>query len=350
MSIKVNDIIKINVNRKLIEKGVKHAEKSWPYTYNRMGKGDIYARVRNIVKGVIAQEALSCVFSELNIPYETEERERWFEVNHCDFQILTSKKDLKLKVDIKSFWISQNDRRQYEQIQKEGAKYFLDCHALVPKDQLEGREMEDDDVYIFAFAVGTEIKKASFDQLNFQSSFEWLIHCMKKYEFCRPERYLKEYGDTPLGTIKVISSSQDANCEFVLGGTRSRREFYQEKITLNSNGIGKTKGEFFQLFFIRPADKNWVPSNKIIIKSEDGNTDNIPPIYGYENKNRERNGWADIWVYAEEIYYVGFATKKYLKNNAKILPRYSKVKQFETKTDNYGILVKHLLPLSNLKL
>lgn len=57
MSIVAKNILTTKVKKEWIVKGCQYAEKSWPYTYNRMGKSNIYQRLRNIVKGVIAQEA-----------------------------------------------------------------------------------------------------------------------------------------------------------------------------------------------------------------------------------------------------------------------------------------------------
>lgn len=340
MSIKVNAIKKLSVDKQWIIKGTKYAEKSWPYTYNRMGKSDIYQRLRNIVKGVIAQESLGFLLHSIGIPYETKPREKWYEVNRFDYLVNTSKG--KLVIDIKSFFIPRSNTL----FKQEGDNYFLDCSALVPKDQIEGREMNDNDIYIFAFIVGVEQKEMEMGL--FPTECKWLIHCMWEYEFFKPPKYLNEYGCTPLGTIKVSSVPRDTNREFILGGTAKEKQFYFEKIRFDSNGISETKKEFFQLFFIRPTD-NKLPSGNIQIESKEKKVANIPPTYGFKGPNS--NGWDDIWIYDAEIYYVGFATKGYFKNHADLVPRFSKtVKQWEPKTDNYGILVKDLPnPISKLE-
>lgn len=332
MSIKVNAIKSLPVDEQWIVKGTKYAEKSWPYTYNRMGKRDIYQRLRNIVKGVIAQESLGFLLRTINISYEIKPREKWYDVNRFDYLVNTTKG--KLMIDIKSFFIPRSNLL----FKQEGKNYFLDCSALVPKDQIEGREMKDNDIYVFAFIVGKEQKSSEMGL--FPVECKWLIHCMWEHKFFKPSIYLNEYGHTPLGTIKVLSSAKNANREFIFGGTAKEKEFYFEKIRLDNKGSSETKKEFFQLFFIRPTD-NKLPASDIQIKSEDKKVAIIPATYGF--RGPDYNGWDDIWIYDAEIYYVGFATKGYFKNNADMVPRYSKtVKQWEPKTDNYGILCKDL--------
>lgn len=262
-------------------------------------------------------------------------------MNRFDYSVNTSKRQC--SVDIKSFFVVADN----PEFKKQGLEYFMDCSALVPKDQLEGREMEDEDIYVFAFMVGREHKFFASDL--FPTETKWLVHCMWEYEFFKPPKYLNEYSNDPLGILKISCESKDVNKEFVLGGTCQEKKFYFEKICLGKNCFAETNGQFFQLFFIRPFD-NKLPAGKIRIEAKKGReTSSIPSLYGFDGP--EKNGWEDIWIYDAEIHFCGFSKKKYFKENAELFPRFSKtVKQWEPKTDNYGILIKHLpSDISSLK-
>ncbi len=316
-----------------IKTGSKYAEKSWPYTYNRMGKSDIYQRLRNIVKGIIAQEALGHLLNSFNIPFVTKPKEKWYEVNRFDYLIKTSKGNV--LIDIKSFFVP-NSRPE---LKSEGDSFFLDCSALVPKDQLESREMKDDDIYVFAFMIGRENKKPSSDLFN--AECRWLIHCFWEHHYFKPRKYLVQFGPSRLGSIELHCVQRDAGREFILGGTIEEKDYQTENIKIASNSYGKSMKSFFQLFFIRPLD-NKLPSGNIEINSElDNKPIIIPAIHGFNSPTQ--NGWEDIWIYDARICFVGLSTKEYFKKHAEFIPRFSKtVKQAETKTDNYAISIKDL--------
>lgn len=338
MSIKVTDFKKVKVNDLWVEKGTEYAQKSWPYTYNRMASKDIYKRLRNIVKGIIAQESLGYILNDLGISYETKPKERWYDVNRFDYLVNVSKEEL--IIDIKGFFVSKDD----DLYKKQGSNYFLDCYALVPVDQMEGREMKSNDIYVFAFIVGRENKLTV--EYSYCIKPKWLLHCFWEYEFFKPPKYINEKGDMPLGKIELKSSYKNAGMEFVLGGTTKPKDMCFETIKLNNEGRGASKKEFFQLFFIRSV-KNELPLDNINVTTESGESIYIPAIYGF--KNPENNGWGDIWIYDVEIYFVGFSTKEYFKTNSEKIGRFAKLKQFETKTDNYGIIVRDLpYPIDNL--
>jgi len=74
MVVNENDILALKAKDKWIIPAVKYAEKSWPCTFNRMGKANIYERMRNIAKGIIVQQAFENLLKEKGVKYETDRK------------------------------------------------------------------------------------------------------------------------------------------------------------------------------------------------------------------------------------------------------------------------------------
>lgn len=344
------DIMIIEALDKFVETGTKYAEKSWVYTFNRMGKADIYERMRNIVKGIIPQAAFEFLLKQKKINYQTEPRERWYEINRYDIFVDNR------KYDIKANFIDTS-KTEFRNLSPNNVTPLLNCSALVPTDQLHSRSMEDNDIYIFCFLTG-EIKNLNNYEPN-QMLFRkkdgnWIIHGFWEYEFIKPPKWINEYGNKNLGKITITSSDKsDEGKKFLVGGTKKERNFYAEEVKLNHRRA-TTEEEFFQLFFIRPLDC-LIPYGKLIVKTETGYEEIIQPRGGFEIRRIKekikltKNDWNDIWIYKPIIYFVGYMTKKEFLDNSEEIKRFDKtVKQFEPKTDNNRFYVYNLRPINEI--
>ncbi|MEM2175309.1 MAG: hypothetical protein QXI58_06785 [Candidatus Micrarchaeia archaeon] len=335
---------------KFVETGTKYAEKSWVYTFNRMGKADIYERMRNIVKGIIPQAAFEFLLKQKKINYQTKPRERWYEINRYDIFVDNR------KYDIKANFIDTS-KREFRNLSPDNVTPLLDCSALVPTDQLHSRSMEDNDIYIFCFLTG-EIKNLNNYQPNRmlfrEKDGNWILHGFWEYQFIKPPKWIKKHGNESLGKITIISKNKnDDGKEFLVGGTKEEKNFYVEKVKLN-NCEATTKEEFFQLFFIRPLDC-LIPYEKLIIKTEAGYEEIIHPKGGFKTQKirgkiqLRQNDWNDIWIYNPTIYFVGYMTKKEFLNKSEEIERFDKtVKQFEPKTLNNRLYVYQLRPIDEI--
>jgi|YelNatPaOPRAMG01_1025707.scaffolds.fasta_scaffold21271_3 hypothetical protein len=341
-----DDIITLKTKDKWIVPAVKYAEKSWPCTFNRMGKANIYERMRNIVKGIIVQQAFEDKLKECKIKYETKDRRKWYEIDRYDIYINGK------KYDIKTNWIDSIPNK----------KWLLDCSALVPTDQVYSRTLSDDDIYIFCFITGKIHNLNGYNPKEvlakpcFDKDGMWILHGFWDYEFLKPPKWIKAQGCKDLGHVLLKSTSRsDVGKSFILGGTRVQKEFQFEEITLDNKREAVTTREFFQLFFIRPLDNN-IPEGKIIIQTERGKVKEvINPRGGFMTERREKqlqllqNDWDDIWIYNSVIYMVGYMTKGEFKEKSEEIKRFDKtVKQFEIKTDNNRLFVSQLHPISDL--
>ncbi len=349
----LNEII-LDVEDKWVEDGTKYAEKSWPSTFNRMGKANIYERMRNIVKGIIPQSAIEDLLEYKNIHYETKDKKRWFEINRYDILVNG------IKYDIKSNFIDTN-KAYFRDLSPNNCSPLLDCSVLVPTGQLHARTMRDDDIYIFCFMTGDYNNLLGYDpkdELYRKTDTidgKWILHGFWGYEFTKPPRWTKVHGKDKLGHILLSSTSDlDINKEFLIGGTREEKEFSIEKIKLNGSKQATTREEFFQLFFIRVID-GLIPDGTIILESESDEREVIEPVGGFETQKVEReirlikNDWDDIWIYNGRLYFVGYMTKREFKSKSEEIERFDKtVIQFEPQVDNNRLHVTDLHPISDI--
>jgi hypothetical protein len=324
MSLNKNDIKVLSVKDEFVEDGTKYAEKSWVYTFNRMGKADIYERMKNIVKGIIPQSAIEYLLKKNRIKYETKDRKRWFEINRYDIFVEGR------KYDIKANFIDTR-RPEFSTLSPTNLEPLLDCSALVPTDQLHSRSMGDKDIYIFCFITGRandlygyNPKEVLVRRLN-QIDGRWILHGFWEYEFIKPPKWIQQYGKKKLGRISLRSSSKhDDGKEFLIGGTIEEKKFLTEKITL---------------------DKQKASTENETIKPRGGF--NIQKVKG--EFQLIQNDWNDIWFYDGTIYIVGYMTKEEFKRKSKEIKRFDKtVKQFEPKTDNNRLYVYDLHPIREI--
>jgi len=353
MSLNKNDIKVLSVKDEFVEDGTKYAEKSWVYTFNRMGKADIYERMRNIVKGIIPQSGIEYLLKKNIIKYETKDRKRWFEINRYDIFVEGR------KYDIKANFIDTR-RPEFSTLSPSNLEPLLDCSALVPTDQLHSRSMSDKDIYIFCFITGRtndlygyNPKEALVRRLN-QIDGKWILHGFWEYVFIKPPKWIQQYGKKKLGRISLRSlSKHDDGKEFLIGGTIEEKKFLTEKITLDKQKAS-TENEFFQLFFIRSLD-GLIPDGEIILNSKFGAKETIKPRGGFNIQRVKgefqliQNDWNDIWFYDATIYIVGYMTKEEFERKSKEIKRFDKtVKQFEPKTDNNRLYVYDLHPIGEI--
>ena len=344
MGIDVKDYITYNVNDKWIEHGCEYAQLSWTHTYNRMGRADIFYKMKNIVKGIVAQDGIESHLSKLNIQYKKKDRTRWYETDRYDLEVSGKKYDVKANRVANDFT---------------NPKDLLKYSALVPSDQLHARSLNDDDIYIFAFIDYKENEhppfydpRSSLDKFTGSPHGKWIVHGFWDYDFIRRKKSTIDR----VGTLEIKSNDQkDCGITFELGGTTEPKKAYYEQIKLNNLvPHGFSTADFYELFYIRPIS-NKLPNGKITISTSEGANDEINPLMGFASKivNREtkiqQNDWGDIWLYDCKVYYVGYMTKGDFKKNSEELKRFDKtVYQFETQTNNNRMYVKDLAPVSDL--
>lgn len=344
MGIDVNDFVKYSADDEWIKHGTEYAQLSWTHTYNRMGKADLFYKMKNIVKGIVAQDGMERHLTKQNIQYNKKDRKYWYDTDRYDLEVDGVKYDVKANRVANDF-ASPKDLLKYS--------------ALVPKDQLNARSLNEDDIYIFAYIYYKEKMhppfydpRSSLDEFTDADHGKWIVHGFWHYDFNRRNKSNLDR----VGTVEIRSDDQrDNSITFELGGTTQEKEAHVEHIKLNSlNSHGFSIADFYELFYIKPLT-NKLPNGTITITTSKGAKDVINPLMGFVSKkvNREiiitQNDWGDIWLYDAKVYYVGYMTKGDFKKQSEELKRFDKtVYQFEIQADNNRMYVNDLKPMSDL--
>src|SRR3989338_8187843 len=233
MVVKAKDIIIVPAQDFWINKSLEYAIKSWPFTYNRMGKPNTYHRIQNIAKGLIPQFAFEGILKKKNIKHDKFGETDWHKIDKYDIGINGKRCDIKSNfLDLDSTYLKSR------KFNPNNLNWFLDCQALVPTDQTWSETLKDDDYYIFAFVIG-RIKNLSPNPTlnrwspNTKPAGKKIMHSFWDYNWWKPKKWLIENGTNPLGKISIISSDKkDNRIEFELIGTSEPKVFMKEKIVL----------------------------------------------------------------------------------------------------------------------
>jgi len=320
--IKKDDIFIVHVTDDLMMPALEYAEKSLHFTFNRMGKGNLYVRAQNIVKGVIMEGAFRKLLDHHKVKYDLEGATHWTKKDKYDVRISGN------KYDVKGFFISNYDQRQ--EIKKDKS-WFLDCSALVPADQLEARTLEVNDKYLFPFLTGWTMNNITDLYDMFAGTRErYLIHAFWDYEWFKNPEWKS------LGEI-IINTKMNEKFTLRLIGQDGAREAQVEKIALKPIGEVKTKKKFYTLLSIQT---NNIPTGNLTVKS----------IRLKKTEKITLNDWGNILVYDGLVYFTGYMSKGEFKRQSKFIPRfYKKCKQYaETKTDNRAIEISKLHSLKDI--
>ncbi|MHA1369703.1 MAG: hypothetical protein ACTSRA_08335 [Promethearchaeota archaeon] len=317
-------ILKIEDNH--IIRGVNYAVKTWPVTFNRMGKGPI-DRIINIMKGITVEYAFIDYLEKNNIEHDLEGQTAWYKIDRYDIGV--KGKEIDIKTNYLDPFLPVLQARGIDQLNPNNTEWLLDCCALVPSDQLYSRTFPDNGYYIFAYLTGhfnpeVQVKKK-------------FAHAFWEYEWFKPARWIKEHGKPQLGRIQISSDSRaDKNEKFIVIGTKDYRQFYSETLQLDSNAEAETAEEFFQVFTLI-SEGGDLPTGTISVKGTNTTlVEDISPQIGFvshrdEKKNMivEQNDWGNIWIYDSYVYFAGCMTKGDFKEKSESIPRfYKKCKQY----------------------
>ncbi|MEM0143077.1 MAG: hypothetical protein QXL94_03885 [Candidatus Parvarchaeum sp.] len=340
-----NDVIIVDTKDIWVEKALDYALRSFYLTFNRMGTASPYRRIKNIAKGLIAEFAVEYFLKHNKLNVRRRGRTPWYAIDRYDLDVG------KIKIDIKSNFIDLGNKSLT--LSNDLRLDVLNCKALVPADQLNSKSLGPNDVYIFPFLSGylREFKNYNPSESLLRPNIDGrkIVHAFWDYEWWKPKKWEEEKyaGNAPqLGQIYIKSdNNNDKGFKFKLIGTSARRKFEQETIELNESCEALSEKSFFQLFAI-VSEGDRIPSGKLFIyaKKVPNLIEKIMPRGGFViNKNKTiQNDWDDTWIYDSKTFIAGFITKARFKRISKLVPRFTKEKLFETKTENKGVKAKRL--------
>lgn len=316
------DIFIVRVKTEMVINAVEYAQKSLHYTFNRMGKGNLYDRVRNIVSGVIMEEAFKRLLDYHKVHYDLLGHTHWTKKDKYDVGINGH------RYDVKGCVIT--DSEKINDIEQDKG-WLLDCSALVPADQIESRTLKDDDNYIFPFLTGRYMRDIREMYSLFDAPSEkHLVHLFWDYG------WFKNPDWRTLGKI-IIESKMDEKIHIAIGGQDESKELVIEKVLMMPLSLKKTNTEFYTLLFVQTND---TPKGGLIIESREIRKKEV--IKDFD--------WGNIWVYDGLVYLTGYTSKEKFREESIFSGRFSKdIKQYpETKTNNRKMGIQELRSLREI--
>lgn len=317
-----NDVFTVRVTTNMIIKSVEYAQKSLHYTYNRMGKSNLYDRVRNIVSGVIMENAFKRLIDYHNVHYDLLGHTHWTKKDKYDVGINGH------RYDIKGFFIG--DPEKIKSVERD-KRWLLNCSALVPADQIESRTLKDDDCYVFPFLTGRRMRNIEEIYSLFGPSQEkYLIHAFWDYDWTKNPAW------RTLGRM-IIESQMREKIHIAIGGQNKTKELVIEKVLMMPMSLYTTNTKFYTLLFIQTKD---TPTERLIIKSKEISKKEIIGTFD----------WGNIWLYDGLVYFTGYMSKREFREKSTFSKRFSKdIRQYaETKTDNRKIRIQELHSLRDI--
>jgi len=311
MLLNSKDIVQVDVVDDYIKAGVSYAEKSLHYTFNRMGKSS-YNRIRNIVKGVIMEEAFKGFLDSVDVEYDLLGATHWTKKDKYDVGINGS------RCDVKGFFIGKHE---HQQLIYKDPSWLLDCCALVPSDQVNSVNLKENDIYVFPFLTG-DTDEFSPNTFQFRDYY-YLIHDFFDY------KWIKNEGK-PLGKI-ILQSFMQNEVKVRIGGLDMNKEIVIEEVVLKPLKSHQTSNVFQTALFLQT---NEIPSGGIKV---------LCPKNVMEHQI-DQSAWGNVWIYNPKVFITGWIYKGDFREKSVEIPRYYKdCKQYsETRTINRKILVKEL--------
>ena len=314
-----SNILHVPCTPDLIEGGIAYALRSLTYAFDRAGSSP-YDRLRRVVANVAVELAFRRYLSHQNISFEVKNALPFTDHERYDVSLGGR------RCDLKSFLISH--REQIAEMQKNPA-VLLGAPALVPSDQHAADGHTDHDLYLFAFISGliaasqADLKKA----MEMKQSY-YLVHAMPQ-EWCKPLNW------NPLGPL-ALKSESDEELLVEVNGQDEARGFLTRTFSLPPKTKVVVEDSFYSLSSVHVRR---LPNARVGIRSTVRNeTYVIGPLT-----------WANLWVYAMDIYFMGYASRGEFNQRARTMPSGVRVFQYSTtRTKNLAMTMSELNPLEEL--
>jgi hypothetical protein len=204
--INAGDILRLDFTLDLTQGGISYACYSLPQLYTKAG----YA-ARNVLRHTVAQVAVEIALRrhlvEKRIPFEVRGAVPFTAPNHFDVMLRGQ------RCDIRTFLIT--NRNQIHSIQMDPG-LILEAPALVPVDQYAAEGQSNHDLYLIAFALGTNADSPADGGRSRESEGRMhLVHVMPG-SWAHPRAWI------PLGPLVLKSEDLEALALEIGGQDRDR--------------------------------------------------------------------------------------------------------------------------------
>jgi len=314
-----SDFLNLPYTPDMTQAGIRYACRSLPHTYNRMG-GSPLKRLRRIVAGKGVELAFKRYLNRNSIPHDVMGETPFTDPDQYDIAIGGR------HCDIKSFLITSKKRIRSL---RQHPEQLLAAQALVPVDQIERRQKNNNDILIFAFL--TALLTTNRDTLQKAIDAGQPIHMI----YAMPEKWARPEKWQGLGEL-VLKANTSGEIKLELGGQNRQRRFQSEQVILPPKTRRTAQSEFSALSYLHVPR---IPDGTIgIHNSLLGDTVLIEP-----------SEWGNIWVYGMEVIFTGYITRGEFRQKAERLPAGRPTFQYSrTRTENFTLPVRGLSPLKEL--
>jgi hypothetical protein len=317
--INAGDILRLDFTPDLTQGGISYACYSLPQLYTKAG----YA-ARNVLRQTVAQVAVELALRrhlvEKRIPFEVRGAVPFTAPNHFDVMLRGQ------RCDIRTFLIT--NRNQIHSIQMDPG-LILEAPALVPVDQYAAEGQSNQDLYLFAFALGTNADSPADGGRSRESEGRMhLLHVMPG-SWAHPRAWI------PLGPLVLKSEDLEA-LALEIGGQDRDRGNLARSVVLPPRTRLEVADDFHSVTYLHVGAR---PTGRLGIRSPSRK----------ETQVADPTEWRNIWINGTDIYVAGWITREQFRQRAILLHEGSRVFQYSrTRTRNLAVPVSELKPLTQL--
>lgn len=317
--ISVSDFIKLPYSADLTEGGIAYAVRSLAYNYDQMS-GSLYSRLRRIVGSSAVELAFRHYLTQQEIPYQVKGVTPFSNANRYDVSLGGH------RCDIKTFVTSK--RNQITEMRK-NPRLVLNAPALIPEEQFDAVNRQDQDIYLFAFLLGLTTNSPEDIQKAVQAGQNiYLIHPLRS-DWARPDIW------APLGRL-ALKSECDVPLTIEIGGLDADRNFISETLRLEPLTRVFAENQYHCLTYVH---SDIVPNARLGLHSA-----RLHDVYLIQTHE-----WGNIWIYGMETWLAGYMTHDEFRRKSSSIFAGSRVFQYsKTQTKNLSVPVADLRSLDDL--
>jgi len=314
-----NDFIELAYTGDLTSTGIIYTCKSLSFVNLQKDQPTI-KQLRQMVSGVAVELAFRRHLNSEKVPHSNLDTRPFTDPDRYDIAIGGR------KCKILTYILTQKNHIRHVRQHPEA---LLDAKALVTKRYATSDDLNDEDLYIFAFLnalITPDIH--SIEKAVKAKQPIYLIRTLPM-SWAKPKHWVS------LGNYS-LKSNDTQEIIVILGGLNANRHYQTEEVPLLPKERNVIRKDFYTLSYIyTPRLPNGILGIHNTITK---NTNIIEP--------RE---WKNIWVYGMEITLTGYITRREFRINAKHLPIGSQVFQNnKTYMNSLSIPIVDLHPIQDL--
>ena len=314
-----SDFIKLPYTSDLTEGGIAYAIRSLTYSHAQMS-GSLYSRLRRIVGSVVVELAFRRYLTQQGIPFDVKGVTPFSDANRYDVSLGGHRCDIKTYVTSK--------RNQITAMRRDPGLVLV-APALIPEDQLDAANHQDQDLYLFAFLLGLTTNSPEDIQKAVRAGqLIYLIHPLRS-DWARPEIW------APLGRL-ALKSECSVPMTVEIGGLDSDRNFVSETLRLEPLTRAFASNRYYCLTYLHT---DIIPAARLGVQCT-----RMSEVYLIQPHE-----WGNIWIYGLEIWLAGYMTHAEFRHKSGSIFAGSRVFQYsKTQTRNRSVPVMNLHSLEDM--